>query len=101
MTRRWRGTSKSSSEPGIRYVAQRVVQQVGSPKIDETLRTYEVRTRFGDFQNLIFPGDGGPDSKPEIVLVDATSNRIQITKNKQFWLVYDQPLLHCGCPGRR
>ncbi|WP_331728970.1 hypothetical protein OG592_43040 (plasmid) [Streptomyces avidinii] len=77
-------------------VAQRVVRQVGSQRIEEMLRTYGVRTEFGEFQNLIFAGNGGRDGKPEIALVDATSNRIKITKNRHFWLVYDRPLLSWG-----
>ncbi|SCL12861.1 hypothetical protein GA0070616_0150 [Micromonospora nigra] len=45
------------------------------------------------FKNLIFAADG---PKPELVLVDAVSNTIQITKNGQFCLVYDRPLPAAG-----
>jgi hypothetical protein len=41
------------------------------------------------FKNLIFAADG---PKPELRLVDAVSNTIEITKNAQFCLVYDRPL---------
>lgn len=79
-----------------------MVQQIGSERVEEMLRTFGLRTRFGEFQNLIFAGNGAKygrdprDCKPEIGLVDATSNRIKITKNAEFWLVYDRPLLSWG-----
>lgn len=41
------------------------------------------------FKNLIFAADG---PKPELVLADAVSNTIEISKNAQYCLVYDRPL---------
>ncbi|MFD7560365.1 hypothetical protein ACFV9E_38460 [Streptomyces sp. NPDC059835] len=103
----WRDYMRSyqdtvKSDQDLINVAQRVVQQIGSERVEEMLRTFGLRTRFGELQNLIFAGNGakpGRDPrycKPEIVLVDATSNRIKITKNAEFWLVYDRPLLFFG-----
>jgi very-short-patch-repair endonuclease len=40
-------------------------------------------------KNLIFAANG---PKPELVLIDAMSNEIQITKNAEFCLVYDRPI---------
>ena len=45
------------------------------------------------FRNLIFAADG---PKPELVLVDAVSNIIEIVKNEEFCLVYDRPLGEAG-----
>ena len=41
------------------------------------------------FKNLIFAADG---PKPELRLVDAVSNTIEITNNAEFCLIYDRPL---------
>ncbi|MFD1364418.1 hypothetical protein [Actinoplanes sichuanensis] len=41
------------------------------------------------FKNLIFAADG---PKPELILTDAVSNTIEISKNAEFCLVYDRPL---------
>lgn len=55
--------------------------------------------RFGSMQsgakvkNLIFAADG---PKPEIVLVDSTTNEIKIVANEQYCLVYDRPILQHG-----
>lgn len=40
-------------------------------------------------KNLIFAANG---PKPELVLLDAVSNDIEITRNGEFCLVYDQPI---------
>jgi hypothetical protein len=42
-----------------------------------------------EFKNLIFAANG---PKPEIVLLDATTNEIKIVKNEEYCLVYDRPL---------
>ncbi|MFM6354935.1 MAG: hypothetical protein ACKPH7_30180 [Planktothrix sp.] len=47
----------------------------------------------GDFKNLIFAANG---PKPEIVLVNATTNEIRIVKNEEYCLVYDRPLTEKG-----
>lgn len=46
-----------------------------------------------DFKNLIFAANG---PKPEIVLVNATTNEIKIVKNEEYCLVYDKPLTEKG-----
>ncbi len=46
-----------------------------------------------DFKNLIFAANG---PKPEIVLVNATTNEIKIVKNEEYCLVYDRPLTEKG-----
>lgn len=40
-------------------------------------------------KNLIFAANG---PKPELVLIDAMTNEIKITKNAEFCLVYDRPI---------
>ncbi len=40
-------------------------------------------------KNLIFAANG---PKPELVLRDAVSNQVEITKNEQYCLVFDQPI---------
>ena len=47
----------------------------------------------GHIKNLIFAADG---PKPEIVLVDSTTNEIQIVENEQYCLVYDRAILQHG-----
>jgi hypothetical protein len=44
-------------------------------------------------KNLIFAADG---PKPEIVIVDSTTNDIKIVENEQYCLVYDRPILRHG-----
>lgn len=46
-----------------------------------------------DFKNLIFAANG---PKPEIALVNATTNVIKIVKNEEYCLVYDRPLTEKG-----
>ncbi len=43
----------------------------------------------GQSKNLIFAANG---PKPEIVLIDAINNDIEIVKNQEFCLVYDRPI---------
>lgn len=47
----------------------------------------------GEFKNIIFAANG---PKPDIILRDATNNDIQIIKNEEFCLVYDQPIPQHG-----
>ena len=47
----------------------------------------------GTAKNLIFAADG---PKPEIVIVDAINNDIQIVKNAEYCLVYDAPIPSTG-----
>lgn len=47
----------------------------------------------GEFKNLIFAANG---PKPEIVLADATTNKIKIFRNEEYCLVYDKPLTEKG-----
>lgn len=46
-----------------------------------------------DIKNIIFAADG---PKPEIVLLDATTNEIKIVKNAEFCLVYNRQLNYNG-----
>ncbi|MCZ2813170.1 hypothetical protein O2W15_17190 [Modestobacter sp. VKM Ac-2979] len=43
----------------------------------------------GGVKNLIFAANG---PKPELVLRDAVSNNVEITRNAQFCLIYDRPI---------
>jgi hypothetical protein len=43
----------------------------------------------GGVKNLIFAANG---PKPELVLRDAVSNDVEITRNAQFCLIYDRPI---------
>jgi very-short-patch-repair endonuclease len=47
----------------------------------------------GRIKNLIFAADG---PKPEIVLVDSTTNEIRLVENEQYCLVYDRAILQHG-----
>lgn len=47
----------------------------------------------GRIKNLIFAADG---PKPEIILLDSTTNEIQIVENEQYCLVYDRAILQHG-----
>jgi hypothetical protein len=47
----------------------------------------------GKVKNLIFASSG---EKPEIILRDSVNNDIQIVKNEQYCLVYDQPIPERG-----
>ncbi|MBC6972182.1 hypothetical protein H9I32_07060 [Bacillus sp. Xin] len=47
----------------------------------------------GDVKNLIFATDG---PKPEIVITDSVNNDIQITRNREYCLVYDRPISSNG-----
>jgi hypothetical protein len=54
------------------------------------VRSVEVLGKSGGpIKNLIFAANG---PKPEIVLIDATTNDIKIVKNEEFCLVYDRPI---------
>jgi very-short-patch-repair endonuclease len=52
-----------------------------------------VRGVGGQLKNIIFASSG---PKPEIVLTDAVNNLIEITKNREYCLVYDRPLTQAG-----
>jgi very-short-patch-repair endonuclease len=47
----------------------------------------------GNFKNLIFAANG---PKPEIILLNATTNEIKIVKNEEYCLIYDRPLTEKG-----
>ena len=47
----------------------------------------------GNVKNLIFAANG---PKPEIVLIDAVTNDIQIVENEQYCLIYDKPIAERG-----
>jgi hypothetical protein len=76
-------------------LGSRVVEQHYLPELWGLLQV--VGARQGGvrtpFRNLIFAADG---PKPELVLADAVSNTIEITRNAQFCLVYDRPLGESG-----
>jgi hypothetical protein len=48
---------------------------------------------FGNFKNLIFAANG---PKPEIILLNATTNEIKIVKNEEYCLIYNRPLTEKG-----
>lgn len=57
-----------------------------------SVRTSALRAQ-GAFKNIIFASSG---EKPEIILRDAVSNDVEITKNADLCLIYDRPLGSAG-----
>jgi len=62
-------------------------------KVIEKTVSFQEEGVKGRVKNLIFASNG---EKPEIVLKDAVNNDIQIVKNEQSCLVYDQPIPERG-----
>jgi len=62
-------------------------------KVDGKVVSFQQKGVKGKVKNLIFASNG---EKPEIVLKDSVNNDIQIVKNEQSCLVYDQPIPERG-----
>lgn len=60
---------------------------------DEQAGNSGIKGVDGQLKNLIFASSG---PKPEIVLQDAVNNVIEVTRNAEYCLVYDRPLLPSG-----
>ena len=66
-------------------------------KVDGNKVSFHQEGVKGKVKNLIFASNG---EKPEIVLKDSVNNDIQIVKNEQSCLVYDQPIPERGFFGK-
>lgn len=81
--------------PQLAGLARRIVTELDVPdsylgELVELLAAFDVGGGVhGPTKNLIFAANG---PKPEIVLRDAMNNDIEIVKNAEFCLVYDQPV---------
>lgn len=78
-------------------LARKVVEQLGSERLEEELAQLGPRGASGEFRNLIFAGTG---PKPEMVLDDSVGNYLEITANAEHWLFYDRPLTSQGLTWR-
>jgi AbiJ N-terminal domain 3 len=74
-------------------IARELQREHDHPEIEELLFEIELATERGVAgapKNLIF---GAPDSvKPDLILTDAINNEIQIVRNGEHCLVYDEPI---------
>ncbi|MEV0359420.1 hypothetical protein AB0H71_25530 [Nocardia sp. NPDC050697] len=78
--------------PQLIALARRIVADgyTGTEVLPALLAEYDRGSGVGaPVKNLIFAANG---PKPELVLRDAVNNDIQIIKNAEYCLVYDQPL---------
>ncbi|WP_067665991.1 hypothetical protein [Nocardia miyunensis] len=78
--------------PQLIGLARRIVAEYDARggELPELLAEYDKSGGVGaPVKNLIFAANG---RKPELVLRDAVSNDIEIVKNAEYCLVYDQPL---------
>lgn len=85
------------SLPELVNIAQRILADMDDPTLEDLVTQIGARGVQGELRNLIFASL----AKPEIVLRDATRNVIQITRNADKCLVYDQPLTSDGLPWSR
>lgn len=65
----------------------------GLDKLEGTAAGQSLKTADGQLRNLIFASAG---QKPEIVLRDAISNVIEVTRHEDSCLFYDRPLTTAG-----
>ncbi|MDX2531560.1 hypothetical protein [Streptomyces scabiei] len=102
----WKGGGKAKyvrallEEHGLAELidlARKVVEQVGSERLEKELALLGPRGASGGFRNLIFAGTG---PKPEMVLDDSVGNYLEITANAEHWLFYDRPLTSQGLTWR-
>ena len=83
------------SVPQMAGLARRIVTELDLsdlylPELIELLALYDAGGGVpGPTKNLIFAANG---PKPEIVLRDAMSNDLQIVKNAEYCLIYDEPI---------
>ncbi|MFE5717634.1 hypothetical protein [Streptomyces erythrochromogenes] len=85
--------SQLRTHPEMIDLAKRVVEQLGSDRLEQLLATLGPRGAKGEFRNLIF---GGLGAKADMVLSDALNNDVMLTNNKDVWLIYDEPLSGAG-----
>jgi hypothetical protein len=79
--------------PELTAVARKVVEEYDVPELEQVLASLGMTGVDGEFKNLIFAANG---PKPEIVLRDAVSNRLDIVRNAEYCLAYTRPLLAAG-----
>jgi very-short-patch-repair endonuclease len=72
------------------YLLKEIAQLSGKP-VFKVMRIND--GVHGTVKNLIFAANG---PKPEIVLIDAVTNDIQIVENEQYCLIYDEPIAEHG-----
>ncbi|WP_369067097.1 hypothetical protein [Kocuria carniphila] len=73
-------------------VAERILEDQDDDTLEALVAQVGARGVQGELRNLIFASL----AKPEIVLRDATRNVIEITRNADKCLIYDQPLAGSG-----
>lgn len=69
-------------------LAQKILVEHDDPRLRKVLSRFTSSGVAGQAKNLIFATNG---PKPEIVLSDAVNNDIQIVRNAEFCLVFDEP----------
>ncbi|CAL9677016.1 hypothetical protein SUDANB176_07876 (plasmid) [Streptomyces sp. enrichment culture] len=74
-------------------VARKVVDEYDVPALEQILASLGMTGVDGEFKNLIFAANG---PKPDIVLRDAVSNRLEIVRNAEYCLTYTRPLDAAG-----
>ncbi|TVP36360.1 hypothetical protein A3L22_29330 [Streptomyces griseus subsp. griseus] len=79
--------------PELTTVARKVVDEYDVPELEQILATMGMTGVDGEFKNLIFAANG---PKPDIVLRDAVSNRLEIVRNAEYCLTYTRPLDAAG-----
>ena len=79
--------------PGLITLARAVSEEHDSPELTHLLSLAGLRGVDGEVKNLIFAANG---PKPELVLRDAVSNVIEITRNAEFCLVYNLAVAESG-----
>lgn len=79
--------------PELTTVARKVVDEYDVPALEEILTSLGMTGVDGEFKNLIFAANG---PKPDIVLRDAVSNRLEIVRNAEYCLTYTRPLDAAG-----
>ncbi len=83
--------------PQLMSLAKRIVNDLDRPaqRLAAMVTEYDRQTGgvTGTLKNLIFAANG---PKPELVLRDAVNNDVEIVRNAEFCLVFDQPLPRDG-----
>ncbi|MFJ3658818.1 hypothetical protein ACIPPR_36625 [Streptomyces nigra] len=79
--------------PELTVVARKVVDEYDVPALEQILASLGMTGVDGEFKNLIFAANG---PKPDIVLRDAVSNRLEIVRNAEYCLTYTRPLDAAG-----
>lgn len=77
------------SIPELIRIAMSLLAEWNDPALEAMVEGLSGRGVNGELMNIIFASDG---PKPDIVLQDALNNRIEITRNAKYCLVYNRPL---------